>query len=443
MSGLELASIPRALTAFAEWSACTFYLLMLAKRFGRVKTAVIMGLAGILQFALQFWAKSIVADYWAEGMLVNVAFMLVYVYICAETDIKGAFCVGAKAFVTAEFIASFEWLVICMVIEYVPGISKSVPLELAIAAVLTTLYFFATYQFEKRNHLLEKKLDYNGLQVISIVFMAVLVFAGSNLAFSQMEWRENWDLQFSLCITRALVDFCGLSILFFQQKLLQDQKMQMEMDSINHTLELQYKQYRDFKENSEFISRQYHDLKHQMDAIRTCTEEERAQYLSEMENMVKMYEAWNVTGNSTLDSILTQKKIYCIQHDIQFSCTADGRLLDFISVRDICSIFGNILDNAIEHVSMFEDIEKRQIRGEVYQKNSFLLICFENYCEEKIYADGGLPGTTKQDKKLHGYGLKSIQYIVKKYNGTMTLETEDNWFSIKLLIPVKKDDMPD
>ena len=47
------------------------------------------------------------------------------------------------------------------------------------------------------------------------------------------------------------------------------------------------------------------------------------------------------------------------------------------------------------------------------------------------------PVTTKHDKKNHGFGIKSIDYAVKKYNGMITFGVENDMFEIKILIPMK------
>lgn len=68
---------------------------------------------------------------------------------------------------------------------------------------------------------------------------------------------------------------------------------------------------------------------------------------------------------------------------IQITCVADGKLLDFIHVTDLCSIFGNALDNAIEHVIMIPEVEKTDSSDGICKK-SFVFIKIENYCEDKI-----------------------------------------------------------
>lgn len=228
-------------------------------------------------------------------------------------------------------------------------------------------------------------------------------------------------------VMRTLVDFCGYCILYLLQKLYVENQIKLELSAIYNTLSRQYKQYLDFKEMSDYIGQQCHDLKHQIQIIRTSSsEEERERYLLEMEQAVKLYQAWNVTQNSTLDSILTQKKIYCVKHGIELTCTADGKELNRLAVRDICTIFGNILDNAIETVSCYEEPERRVIHGTVYQKQSFLVIRFDNYFSGKIDFKDQLPIASKSDKKGHGYGLKSIKFAVEKYGGNMLLTTEND-----------------
>ena len=72
------------------------------------------------------------------------------------------------------------------------------------------------------------------------------------------------------------------------------------------------------------------------------------------------------------------------KNHIQITCVADGKLLDHMHVTDICSIFGNALDNAIEHVILIPDSEKRLIHLTVSAQKGFVFIKIENYCEAEI-----------------------------------------------------------
>ena len=106
------------------------------------------------------------------------------------------------------------------------------------------------------------------------------------------------------------------------------------------------------------------------------------------------------------------------------TCVVDGPLFDFMDVMDICSIFGNALDNAIEYEKQIPDKEKRLIHVTAFSQKNFLITRFENYCEDSLAFDENLPVTTKGDARFHGYGLKSIRYTVRKYGGEVDVRCQ-------------------
>ena len=158
-----------------------------------------------------------------------------------------------------------------------------------------------------------------------------------------------------------------------------------------------------------------------------------------MEEEIKAYEAQNKTGNQVLDTVLTSKSLYCQQHNIGLTCVVDGTLLNFMDEMDLCTLFGNALDNAIESTVRLPETEQRLIHLLVTWQKSFLWIKVENTYDGKWKADGTLPKTTKADSRYHGYGLKSIFEIAEKYGGTASVTTRENRFVLKLLIPMRQE----
>ena len=198
------------------------------------------------------------------------------------------------------------------------------------------------------------------------------------------------------------------------------------MDSV---LRRQYEQYQQSRESVRLINRYCHDLKLQIAAIRAEQDPgKKAAALDEMESGIQMYEARNKTGNAVLDTLLTAKSIFCQQHDINFTCVADGHLLDFMPTGDICTLVGTALDNATESVQTLADPEKRLIRTAIYAQHGFVMLRFENYCEVPVpLDDDGMPP--------HGYGIRTVRATAEKYGGTVTVHCEDNWFILRVLVP--------
>ena len=238
---------------------------------------------------------------------------------------------------------------------------------------------------------------------------------------------------------RTIVDVAGIAILYAHLIQCCELRVRKELEAVQNVLQNQYAQYKQSKESIELINYKYHDLKHQIAVLRSEADPgKREAFLDKMEADIKKYESQNKTGNKVLDTVLTTKSLYCAKHNITFTCVADGTLLDFMDVMDICSIFGNALDNAIECELKIPDKEKRLIHVSVSKQKNFLLLRFENYYDTELNYQGGAFITTKRDKEFHGYGLKSIRYTVNKYDGAVSIDTKENWFDLKILIPASE-----
>ena len=119
------------------------------------------------------------------------------------------------------------------------------------------------------------------------------------------------------------------------------------------------------------------------------------------------------------------------------SCVADGSQMEFINTVDLYAILGNALDNAIEAVEKFRQQEMRQIDVLIHRQQSFLVIQILNPIpsDSSFVYEEELPVTTKGDRQYHGFGLRSMRYLVKKYDGCLTVGTEDGCFSLKIFDP--------
>lgn len=433
---MNVPDIPKIYTALAEWFSCCVFVLALEKRYKKCYTICVLlpflPVFCVLQYYIGVWPVVV----WIPSMVAAMILIYLCIFSCCKVNWKMAMVCFATAFMIAEFSASFEW----QIYSYVMGRGHDERvIELIFLVLFYSILFALAYFLEYRYFLGEIRGDISLKEALSSVIMAIAVFLISNISYVYPDTPFSSSLPGGLFYIRTLVDFSGLLILFLQRDRWRELSMQKEMEAVNAILRRQYEQYNLSKENIEIINRKYHDLKHQIAVVRAeRNSDKREQYLQEMENDIKMYEAQNKTGNKVLDTILTGKHLYCVQHEINFTCVADGMLLDFMNLMDICTIFGNALDNAIECVEKIGDKSKRLIRTAVYSQSKFLIIRFENYTELELTTKDSLPITTKKDRQYHGYGLKSIRSTVEKYGGSMTVNVKDNWFILRLLIPEEK-----
>ena len=113
---------------------------------------------------------------------------------------------------------------------------------------------------------------------------------------------------------------------------------------------------------------------------------------------------------------------------------ADGKQLDFINEQDIYSMFGNIVDNAVEAAEKLGDDEK-VVGLSVKRIKNFVFVNVYNFYKGEIKFVDGLPVTTKNDEINHGYGMKSVKMIAEKYGGELKVTAENGIFNTDLVFP--------
>lgn len=309
-------------------------------------------------------------------------------------------------------------------------ISLNIPLRLLLylgimSVVFTVAYFLFVRQI--------KKLDNSIVHNKFVLLVSVSTIFVTNIV---SVWLDNvgYDIYHKVydiiaCILLLVVHYT-LVYIFDLVKKNEVMKYIVNMNEEQHTLA---------KENIELINLKCHDIKHQIIGLRELTNNEQIkESLQSLEDAVIIYDSIVKTGNSTLDAILTEKKLYCERYRIRFSCIVDGARLDFMEDEDIYSLFSNALDNAIESVMNLEKEDARIISIKVSSVGRMLSIHFDNYSKQEIVWKNGLPMSTKKNYELHGYGMRSIRCVVEKYGGTMNVFQKENSFNLNILFPLSE-----
>ena len=434
MNGVVL-DIPRIYTGIAEWLACVIYASLFAPRFERkwqISVAV-----GCLQMQCTFLVvtDNVPIIFWIPCMATAFGMMVLQILLMTRVDAKTGCYLAVHAFVLAEFAAALQWQLHYYLWKdtnplWLPKYGLLVGV---FALVYIVSWFIASRLKSPQNHTVVTSGE-----LVIVLMIGILVFAISNLSFYDKKNPFSGVYAGDIMNIRTLVDFAGNAVLlsyYIQRKQIQAQK---EVTALQTILESQYAQYVISRDTIDMINRKYHDVKHLISALRSEPDAQvREKWLQAMEDDIQAYEVQNKTGNRVLDTVLTGKSLYCQNHGIELLVVADGKLLDFMDVADICTVFGNALENAIECERKIPDRSKRIIRLVLSAQKQFLLLKVENYCPFHMDFRNGLPVSTKGDPSNHGFGLKSIRYTAQKYGGSITTGIEDDWFVLKMLIPLK------
>ena len=178
-----------------------------------------------------------------------------------------------------------------------------------------------------------------------------------------------------------------------------------------------------------------HDLKHQIAAIRSEAGKAKFdEYLTELEDSINEYSTVVECGNQTVDIVLTEKNILCCSSHVKFSYMIDGSLFSFLTEREIYSLFGNALDNALEAVGKITDPAQRMITLKSNTRGNMVVLQVENTYEGTVsLTENALPHTTKSGAG-HGFGMRSIQQIAEKHGGSMSFRAENGVFKLSVIM---------
>ncbi|MCR5272097.1 MAG: ATP-binding protein [Lachnospiraceae bacterium] len=440
----QLQDTPRLFTAIAEWLAVFVYLQIYKRKLqGREFAVYCIGTA-IIFAVYQYIAGLLPIWFWIPAMMGAVLLMYLTLYLGLDIKINDCGVVTAQAFVLAEFAASlyrqlYVWYFRFMGENEILG-------SIIILVVIYMLTYLLYYRFEKEAHGEKQVLNISNRELVSFIATGVGVFIMSNIGF--VTSNTPFSASENLLYVRTLVDFGGLLMLSTEIGRRNEMTIRRDNDAINQLFQKQYEQYKLAVDNSEALRREMHDMKHYIIALKNENDSaKRAEIMEDMEQSIAIQEAFMNTGNQVLDVILTTKSLQCEKKNIVFKVMVDGDLLQGIHVKDLCSLFGNILDNAIEATQQIEDEERRMINLSVRRKNQFIVINCENASDaenvkledgnkKNIFGSDYLPKTTKKDSVKHGYGLKSIMQVAEKYGGGLSVSFEDGWFKLKVLLSV-------
>ena len=155
-------------------------------------------------------------------------------------------------------------------------------------------------------------------------------------------------------------------------------------------------------------------------------------YLKKMEN-IALDVGGDMTGNKAVDALLYQKRKRAEEENVKWECDVQIPKECRINEFDLCVLFGNMLDNALEACGRIQKGECRFINIQAKTvKKCFLLEVKNSMDRTEKYAVGF---TNKADSQEHGIGLLNVGDVVHGYNGVMNAQAKNGIFVISVLMP--------
>ena len=304
------------------------------------------------------------------------------IYACVEIDKKSALYCAVWSLLASQ--TAYEcWHLVEVFFEWrgTPLDLRSLPVMLAQLAAGAFFYFVICTT-------LSRKMSYKGVynigprQLTSAFFIGILfMFQAALLSGGQVVVLDR-----SLVMTMFVGQFYFLTLLYFQTEVFKLSAMQKEMDTLNLLYERQREQYQVARQNVQIINKRCHELKLQIAALRQMSgapaDPELKAHIDEAEKAAQLYDASRNTGNE-------------------------------------------VLDDAIESAVKVPEPERRCIDLLVCTRQSFVVV-------NVISPDR--PAESADTRAAH-YAVKVTNRIVQKYKGTLTTESQNGFFAVKIIFP--------
>lgn len=295
-----------------------------------------------------------------------------------------------------------------------------------IVTLVILQYFNLHYKKEKINII-------QSLQVIIIPLCSITLM----VVFSIIIMLERKDIEFVVLLSVLILVFMNIFFYYLLDKLkLQEQdKLENELLKVKSTYYI--KQQNDLNKNYEDIRILKHDLKNEMIYIKAQLIENSKESLQKLNEKLDEFIGeteitHNYSNNPTLNIILNYKLSLMTEKNIPFDIKVNLTDDSVVDDNNIFVVLGNSLDNAIENYDTTIKDEKLIIR--IFDNNTNLYIKISNPYNQELKFKNGLPITRKQNTKMHGIGLKSIQRIVDNNNGHMRIFNKENIFKLEIVL---------
>lgn len=401
------------------------------------KKAMILGIFVIIEAALNmfFPGNAIVTS------ILFIVYVFIPVYDCKGKKIRRALKVAITymTFVlccTCIFLFSFLYLL--------PGFDIDAPetsyTESFLMSVSSCIFVAFVFHYLKKRILSKELFVRCGAKIrIAVIFYVIFLFSMYMIAIISVLFKEN-EFEAEVILASVCILFMvAFPIILFHSRISSHYR---RMNDLSDTyLRAQLEHFRQYKSAQEETARFRHDIRNNLVCIDTMLDtgktEEAAAYLKELLDEVRSLSPEYVSGDEMLDCIISAKASSMKENNIEFSF--DGVFAGGLSWSpvDICSVFANALDNAVEACCQMPEGE-RKISMTIRSADQFCLVNIQNSTKNNVDirhlfdSRGGY--TTKEKRENHGLGTYNIKRTVEKYGGMVSAKCENGIFTLELMI---------
>lgn len=308
-----------------------------------------------------------------------------------------------------------------------------------IATVLLTkiLYFFVGkilngLLFERKNLVNWQWIVIGCSLVFSTVAGKTLITLSRDFPGIQMQEQK----LMLLCV--SCIWLMCLIMYFVVQQMSKDNQTKLEYELMKEKEKYSKESMEIIKRSNEELREFKHDLKNYLlplqEAMETMPQSEMAKVWEKINQKIEDVQTLIQTGNSYVDSMINTKITLARSEKVDVKCTILSKM-EGIDDLEFCTVFGNLMDNAIE--AERKVTEKKEIIIFVEEKMGYLRLEIQNKIEKSVLNENSSLNTTKKDTSSHGIGHKSVKRTMQKVGGALKYYETGDLFCAEAVFPIK------
>lgn len=357
---------------------------------------------------------------------VSLAIYFLFSFFCFE--IRPVPCLFySLLLVASNFILEILVILICSQFTNEIDVNHNpVLLILAVVTNKTLLLLFCLF--------LSKRIQHHNVQVK--IPTAMLLYPISLSICLVFFWRICLTEGVTEQIQQSVVAVCviffistvGLFIIYQHQVEESIHRMEVENELQRRLQEQAY--YKILEQQNENLMLYAHDAQKHLAAIASLTNDPAiGEYVGKLSNQLKTYSKNCHSGNRLLDVIIHKYSLDCGAKGVSFYYDVRQCNLSEVQDIDLVAIVGNLMDNA---VSAATGSSKQQIALETTCRNGYSVLIISNSCDVPPIAKDNRLISTKNG--LHGFGVKSVQKTIKKYQGDFNWEYDEQTHTFTMTV---------
>lgn len=267
-----------------------------------------------------------------------------------------------------------------------------------------------------------------------VAIMAATIFPSSydRDALAESYFSYHFKIGYLIVMTSII---SILAALVLMQRMTESVKRQMQLQA--EQIKTEY--YQTLLEQQDQTRRLVHDINNHFQMVegylRAGEASGAADYLVKVRESLPVGTGRKFCLDSAVNALLNSRYTRLLEMHVDVHFNIDIGNLMGMEPMDLCTLFSNILDNAIEAAEMVEE-EKRVVKLQARCEKGFFTLQEANSKVNKIVEEGGRILTGKREKEVHGYGIENIKEIVQKYGGKVEISHTESEFSVLVYIQI-------